>query len=84
MIKMHVLMLQQENLYSSYFTQAAPNGHPEPQEAEAEEVEPEDDDFSIADYISSMNPRMRNDFRKSNPQLPDLFFMTRAEKKKFF
>ncbi len=38
----------------------------------------------MADYIQMLSPKDREQFKKENPQLPPLFFMSRAEKKKYF
>lgn len=38
----------------------------------------------MADYIQFLSPAELKAFKEDNPQLPPLFFMTKAEKKKYF
>lgn len=82
-------MQQQDKLYSSYFTSNGAHSPPSLQtgsfpDEDSEEPEIDEDNFDIADYISSLPLKLKKEFRNSNPQLPDIFFMTKAEKKKFF
>jgi hypothetical protein len=43
-----------------------------------------DDEFNLLDYIQTLPSDMMQQFRNSNPQLPDIFFMTKQQKKKYF
>ncbi len=54
------------------------------QEEQIVEMNGQQQDFSVADYIQMLSPKDRETFKKENPQLPPLFFMTRAQKKKYF
>jgi hypothetical protein len=56
----------------------------EPDLAEEELDEEDQGEFSVADYIQLLSPQERKAFKQDNPQLPPLFFMTKAEKKKYF
>ena len=44
----------------------------------------DEEDFDITQYISSMPLKLQKEFRKSNPQLPEIFFMSPKEKKRYF
>jgi hypothetical protein len=47
-------------------------------------VEDQEEEFSVADYIQLLSHQEREAFKQENPQLPPLFFMTKAEKKRYF
>ena len=38
----------------------------------------------MGEYFRSMPLDMKNEFHENNPQLPEIFFMSEKEKKKYF
>ena len=82
--KVQTLLDGQEELYASYFLKNGANGAPAQDEDEDDGIDVDDEEFNIADYISSLPAELKSQFKNNNPQLPEIFFMSRQEKKKYF